>query len=66
MRDKNRIKPILEKLENYWLQNPDLRLGQIILNVIVPQSSHSEVYYLEDEKFEEKLDEYISKNKTIS
>ena len=30
MRDKNRIKPFLNKLEELWLLNPDYRFGQII------------------------------------
>ena len=29
-RDPSRIKPIMDKLEAYWLKNPDLRLGQVI------------------------------------
>ncbi len=34
MRDPERIPTIISKLEEYWLQNPDLRLGQLILNAI--------------------------------
>ena len=33
MRDQERIKPVLEALEEYWNKNPDLRLGQIIVNM---------------------------------
>ncbi len=34
MRDVKRIPIIVRKLEEYWLQNPDLRLGQLILNAV--------------------------------
>ena len=30
MRDKNRIKPFLDKFAEFWEANPDLRFGQII------------------------------------
>lgn len=30
MRDPNRIKVILDRLEKVWEKNPDLRLGQLI------------------------------------
>ncbi|MBI6874654.1 hypothetical protein [Clostridium aciditolerans] len=30
MRDKNRIRPLLNKLENLWDKYPDLRFGQLI------------------------------------
>jgi uncharacterized protein YihD (DUF1040 family) len=32
MRPANRINRIIELLRQYWQQNPDLRLGQIIAN----------------------------------
>ena len=34
MRDPERIPAIIHKLEEYWIQNPDLRLGQLILNAV--------------------------------
>lgn len=30
MRDKNRIPKILQELQEVWVKNPDLRLGQIL------------------------------------
>ena len=32
MRNKNRIKPILNKIEKLWLKNPDYRLWQLLIN----------------------------------
>lgn len=57
MRDKNRIKPIVEKLEKLWLSNPDFRLGQLIMCVIKPEEANPKIFYLEDEEFLTKLNE---------
>lgn len=45
MRDPNRIKTVLEVVEHYWEQNPDMRLGQLLLNV----ARDPALYYMEDE-----------------
>lgn len=46
MREVRRITKILKRLEKLWKAHPDLRLGQLILNV------HRDpfLYYIEDEK----------------
>ncbi|MBQ1734735.1 MAG: hypothetical protein II038_07630 [Lachnospiraceae bacterium] len=44
MRDINRIEPMLEELKCVWEQYPDLRLGQLICD-IVPEDK---LYYIED------------------
>ena len=44
MRDVNRIEPMLEELKCVWEQYPDLRLGQLICD-IVPEDKP---YYIED------------------
>ena len=41
MRDKERIRPLLERLEKIWKEHPDLRLGQLILNVVRDPASVS-------------------------
>ncbi len=33
MRDPRRIADILNELGTYWMNNPDLRLGQIVVNM---------------------------------
>ncbi len=58
MRDVDRIKPFLAKIEEYWLKNQDLRFGQIVMNIIQPEISNSQVYYIEDEAFLEKLKDF--------
>ena len=34
MRDSNRIKPLLEKLQYLWEQYPDMRFGQLLESII--------------------------------
>ena len=46
MRDPKRIDTVLQVLEYYWKQNPDMRLGQLIGNV----ARDPELYYMEDDK----------------
>ena len=61
MRDPNRIARVLDQLGQYWMQNPDLRLGQIVSNVNYAHRrdnglpSNNDVFYLEDEDFLESL-----------
>jgi len=57
MRDKKRIKPFLEKLEKLWLESPDLRFGQLVYD-IMGQHYIEELFYMEDEKFEELLKKF--------
>ncbi len=35
MRNPKRIPRVLKEIQNIWKQNPDLRLGQLLLNVDV-------------------------------
>jgi hypothetical protein len=50
MIDKKRIPKILNHLEEIWNENPDLRLGQIIMIATRPKSTCPEVFYIEDEE----------------
>lgn len=58
MRDPNRIPKILEALKNYWQASPDLRLGQIVINMAQkpPAPKHSvTTFYMEDNELLERL-----------
>lgn len=60
MRDINRIDRILNEIGAIWKQYPDLRLGQLILNVI----NDPALYYIEDEELVELLKQtYLNLNK---
>lgn len=54
MRDVNRIDVILSEIKNIWEKYPDLRLGQLICNVVRDPA----LYYIEDKKLVEKLKEF--------
>ena len=58
MRDTNRIKPILKELEILWLENPDLRLGQIVLVIAKTEVPNPQLFYMEDDEFLIKLEEF--------
>ena len=69
MRDINRIKPVLKELENLWLENPDFRLGQLIMGITKTEVINPKLFYMEDDEFLIKLKEFknlfddIKKNK---
>jgi len=54
MRDPERIPKILSELEEIWSKFPDLRLGQLLLNLF----NDPQLYYIEDEKLVEALESY--------
>lgn len=61
MRDKNRIKPFLEKLEGYWNKVPDWRFGQLMINFLgqLPRDP----FFYEEKEMEEELDKFFSETK---
>ena len=48
MRDKNRIKPFLERLEKVWNEVPDWRFGQLVCNAL--NSIPKDPFYVEDDE----------------
>lgn len=58
MRDPKRIDKILNRLKKVWRNNPDLRLGQLILNTFsIHNGVDSMVYRMEDEEFIKKIED---------
>lgn len=55
MRDPNRIDGILERLRVVWTKSPDLRLGQLLLNV-----NRGDIYHTEDNALIEAVEELYS------
>lgn len=53
MRDKERIPDILARLEKVWEKYPDLRLGQLVVNVV---DDASLLYMLEDKELIEGIE----------
>ena len=53
MRDINRIDPFLKELGELWKQNPDMRFGQLIMNL--ETGSPSVIWNLEEEDWLERI-----------
>lgn len=63
MRDPKRINKCLRKIKEIWSKNPDLRLGQLLINMTPDAKS---LYFIEDEDLINLLDNFYkdeSKNK---
>lgn len=58
-RDPERIARITLKLAAAWLADPDARLCQLVSNVAAVGGVTGDTYYLEDDRFEASLDEYV-------
>jgi uncharacterized protein YihD (DUF1040 family) len=60
MRDPDRIPEILELLGEIWQLEPDLRLGQLVLNAVRMRSAGIEdVFSIEDESLRKGLTRYL-------
>lgn len=57
MRDKNRIKPFLEKFQEFWEKYPDLRFGQIA--DIIANRVNIDIFYIEDNLFLEQIEKLL-------
>jgi len=57
MRDPKRIDRLLQQLETAWHAFPDMRLGQLLLNVTRPAST-SDLWNLEDDQLEQLFDSF--------
>lgn len=57
MRDPERIKPIVELLEQAWLANPDMRLGQLVTVAagLSDRTRTLDVWFAEEDEFERGL-----------
>jgi uncharacterized protein YihD (DUF1040 family) len=60
LRDPARIEVLLELLRQYWKQNPDLRIGQIITNLSSSKRMSIDPYYIEDDMIINSLKEELS------
>lgn len=53
MRDPKRIDKVLDVVKQAWAKNPDLRFGQLILNLTTNANA---LYYVEDDTMIEALE----------
>jgi hypothetical protein len=59
MKDPNRIKNILDKLKEIWERYPDLRFGQLIMNLF----KDYELFFMEDEELLKEIEDLIRLDK---
>jgi len=59
MRDPSRIPKLLTLVYEVWKENPDLRLGQLIVNAVRPSEPVPQIFYLEDDQMEVRLNELL-------
>ncbi len=64
MRDSERIPELLSNLERIWKDNPDFRLGQLLMAAIRPKNPCPEVFYKEDDEILKGLIELENKMKS--
>lgn len=57
MRDKKRIKRILNKLEQTWEEHSDMRFGQLLINMGIIEDTYR-VWSNEDDVLEEYLNNF--------
>lgn len=60
-RDPNRIDIVIEMLRAVWKQNPEQRLGQLLVNIDT-QSDSPDLFMLEDDRFLQVLEKEFVKN----
>lgn len=61
MRDINRIRPLLDKLETLWKQYPDMRFGQLIY-MLAHRHNVNDIFFPEDDKWEEIIIQMIEES----
>lgn len=57
MRNPARILPLLIRVGHAWMRCPDQRLGQLLTNTVKSDDTNR-MFYLEDEEFVQKIEEY--------
>jgi len=60
MRDPKRIERMLKQLDKAWHAFPDMRLGQLILNITRCENT-SDLWNLEDDQIEQRIDIFSKK-----
>ena len=62
MRNPERISKIIKELEEFWKQNPNWRLGQLVSNLSYELIGDNDPFFIEDEKLLELLKTKNEKN----
>jgi hypothetical protein len=59
MRDPDRIDGVIDAFRKAWKQQPDLRLGQLIVIATRPREACPEVFSIEDGALLKGLEDYL-------
>ena len=59
MRHPARIEPMLQLIRTVWELNPDLRLGQLLVNIVRPKASCPEIFNVEDDELVRRVGKYF-------
>lgn len=63
MRDPQRIRPFLVVLEQVWMQNPDMRFGQLVMNLSRVPGGFADTWNWEDDEWLLRIANYLEKEK---
>ena len=58
MRDPNRIPTILSQLEEAWKRHPDMRFGQLLVNLLDDRPNR--LFDVEDDVLGERLSDFLA------
>ncbi len=58
MRDPSRIDPLLEQIRDIWKQQPDMRLGQLMVVMARPAVPCPDLFHLEDDQLAHRVADY--------
>ena len=58
MRDPDRIPEILAQIEEAWKRHPDMRFGQLVVNLLDPNPNR--IFDVEDDILRESLNEFLA------
>jgi hypothetical protein len=61
MRDKARIEPLLDKIKAFWLDNQDLRFGQVVYMLAENLNCH-DIFFPEDKEWDKAIDKLIEQS----
>ena len=65
MRDPARIDVVLEAVRRVWVKHPDLRLTQLLVNLVRPADPCPQVIYFEDTELLKRLEEFATRPPSI-
>lgn len=60
---KNFRKKFLQKIEEAWDKNPELRFNQLIVDISKPKEPCPEIFYMTNDTMLNKIKEWLNKTK---